>query len=226
MRTMLCPRCWGGTVQSVRDLYGKVLRGQCELCAGTGVRPDRQLSPHFWLSELIRSDTAIRRGIPNDPTAAHDAALERERQAGQAKKEAQRAQDQARRDAAEVERAGAKAQAAAQADADRVAEAARQARAAAQQPGGGGGGGGGGGAGWADEVPYDLPLEPMTAVPVKKKHPYIAGSAGAAAGFAIAGPMGAVAGAVLGYLFQRPEKPARVQMQFDPLQGDGTFRGW
>lgn len=32
--------------------------------------PDERLSPHFSLSELVRSDTAVRRGIDNMPPAA------------------------------------------------------------------------------------------------------------------------------------------------------------
>ena len=33
--------------------------------------PDRRLSPHFLLSELLHSDTAAANGIPNDPTEEH-----------------------------------------------------------------------------------------------------------------------------------------------------------
>ncbi len=57
MRTMLCPRCWGGTAR----------RG-CTYCDGDGRADDVLLSPHFWLSELVRSDRALRLGLRNDPS--------------------------------------------------------------------------------------------------------------------------------------------------------------
>ncbi len=56
MPTMTCPRCWAHP----SDV-------SCDLCRGTGVVPDTDLSPHFRLSECLVSDTAVRKGIPNDP---------------------------------------------------------------------------------------------------------------------------------------------------------------
>lgn len=59
---MDCPRCWG--------------KG-CERCAGKGKIPDRQLSPHFRLSEMLNSGTGRSKGIPNEPTPEIEANLER-----------------------------------------------------------------------------------------------------------------------------------------------------
>jgi len=60
---MLCPRCWGST----QDPDPKYNQPNCSFCAGAGAVPDIKLSKFFWASELIRSDTAIRKGIPNAP---------------------------------------------------------------------------------------------------------------------------------------------------------------
>lgn len=65
---MLCPGCWG---TKKRD------RGSCTTCAGAGTVDDVQLSPHFTLSELVRSQTAVRKALSNAPTPAHVAALRR-----------------------------------------------------------------------------------------------------------------------------------------------------
>src|SRR5690606_20699480 len=56
-RMMLCPACWG------RQLV-------CEYCEGLGAVEDVQLSPHFRLSELLRSDTAQTQGLYQVPTPA------------------------------------------------------------------------------------------------------------------------------------------------------------
>src|SRR5690606_13703997 len=53
--TMPCPACWG------RQLV-------CEYCEGRGAVEDVQLSPHFRLSELLRSDTAQTQGLYQVPT--------------------------------------------------------------------------------------------------------------------------------------------------------------
>src|SRR5690606_5989267 len=55
-RMMLCPACWGRQV--------------CEYCEGLGAVEDVQLSPHFALSELLRSDAARARGLYQVPTPA------------------------------------------------------------------------------------------------------------------------------------------------------------
>jgi len=60
---MECPRCWGRT----KD---------CSKCHGTGRVPDRLLSPHFRLSELVETNTGKQKGIANDPTPEIEAALE------------------------------------------------------------------------------------------------------------------------------------------------------
>jgi len=54
----LCPRCWGRAVSPA-----------CALCMGEGLVPDLLLSPHFRLSECVASETALRKGIANDPSA-------------------------------------------------------------------------------------------------------------------------------------------------------------
>jgi zinc D-Ala-D-Ala carboxypeptidase len=64
--TMICPRCWGAKARAAVP---------CEPCGATGVRDDVVLAPHFRLSEMLRSQTALRRAIPNEPTAAHVDAL-------------------------------------------------------------------------------------------------------------------------------------------------------
>lgn len=53
--TMPCPACWG------RQLV-------CEYCEGRGQVEDVQLSEHFRLSELLRSDTAQTQGLYQVPT--------------------------------------------------------------------------------------------------------------------------------------------------------------
>lgn len=55
MKLMSCPRCWG--VQS-----------PCDKCESKGRIEDVRLSDNFMLSELLRSTTAARLKIPNDPT--------------------------------------------------------------------------------------------------------------------------------------------------------------
>lgn len=55
--TMPCPACWG------RQLV-------CEYCEGRGAVEDVQLSPHFHLSELLRSDTAQTQGLYQAPPPA------------------------------------------------------------------------------------------------------------------------------------------------------------
>lgn len=59
---MLCPNCWGH--KSELDGSGNT----CAVCNGTGVIADQQLSDHFHLSEFLYSETAVRKGIPNNPT--------------------------------------------------------------------------------------------------------------------------------------------------------------
>lgn len=54
MPTMPCPRCWQRQVP-------------CELCGGERRIADQALSPHFALSELLASPTALRAGTANDP---------------------------------------------------------------------------------------------------------------------------------------------------------------
>ena len=53
---MLCPACWRRQV--------------CEYCEGLGSVEDVQLSPHFALSEMLRSDVAHARGLYQVPTPA------------------------------------------------------------------------------------------------------------------------------------------------------------
>jgi zinc D-Ala-D-Ala carboxypeptidase len=53
--TMTCPRCWG-------------VAAQCALCSGKKTVPDRTVTPHFRLSELVASETARSRHLANDPT--------------------------------------------------------------------------------------------------------------------------------------------------------------
>lgn len=53
---MTCPSCWGKSKS-------------CKNCNGTGNVADVQLSPSFKLSELIKSNTAKAKSIPNVPDA-------------------------------------------------------------------------------------------------------------------------------------------------------------
>lgn len=55
--TMPCPACWGSQLL-------------CEYCEGRGAVEDVQLSPHFRLSEMIRSDAARAQGLYQVPTPA------------------------------------------------------------------------------------------------------------------------------------------------------------
>ncbi len=54
-RPMSCPECHANH---------HVLA--CHTCPHTGVVPDVQLSKNFWLSSFLRSDKAVRYGIPNE----------------------------------------------------------------------------------------------------------------------------------------------------------------
>ena len=60
----VCPRCWG------RKLEPGARKTVCTYCTGNGVIEDRELAPNFFLSELVRSEGAARRGIPNNPSEA------------------------------------------------------------------------------------------------------------------------------------------------------------
>lgn len=62
--TMDCPRCWGKVPV-------------CGKCRGAGKVPDRNLSPHFRLSEILETPTGRARGIANDPPLEAEANLER-----------------------------------------------------------------------------------------------------------------------------------------------------
>lgn len=53
---MTCPKCWGASKP-------------CDHCNGSRSVPDVQLSPSFKLSELIKSNTAKAKSIPNVPDA-------------------------------------------------------------------------------------------------------------------------------------------------------------
>jgi len=68
MPNMLCPRCWGTKVVSQARL-------KCAYCNGSGTSADVQLSKNFALSEMLFSNTAIRKQIANDPTAEQVAYL-------------------------------------------------------------------------------------------------------------------------------------------------------
>lgn len=59
---MECPKCWGKKKECIR-------------CHGTGKCADKQLSPHFKLSELLVSNTAKSKGLDNDPTPEIEANL-------------------------------------------------------------------------------------------------------------------------------------------------------
>ena len=52
---MDCPKCWAK-------------KKDCDYCKGSGKVPDRQLSPHFKLSEMLNSGTGRSKGIANIPT--------------------------------------------------------------------------------------------------------------------------------------------------------------
>lgn len=71
-RTMLCPRCWGGQYDPVRGPENTWAYGtsQCAYCGGHGHVPDTRMSEHFWLSDCLRSQTAVRNKIPNEPVDA------------------------------------------------------------------------------------------------------------------------------------------------------------
>lgn len=56
-RLMPCPACWGSQLL-------------CDYCDGRGQVEDVQISPHFVLSELIRSDAARARGLYQVPPPA------------------------------------------------------------------------------------------------------------------------------------------------------------
>lgn len=70
MRTMTCSRCWGRKTQPNR-----IPAVVCGRCNGTGREQDAQLSPHFWLSEFLRSEIAARKGISNEVSAEQIAKL-------------------------------------------------------------------------------------------------------------------------------------------------------
>lgn len=61
---MTCPRCWSSCVDPANHA------SPCAFCGGSGRADDSFLSPHFTLSEMLASQTAVRRGIPNDPSLA------------------------------------------------------------------------------------------------------------------------------------------------------------
>lgn len=54
MSTIICPRCWG------RIRF-------CDRCTNTGKIHDVLLSKNFTLGEFVKSETASKRGIANDP---------------------------------------------------------------------------------------------------------------------------------------------------------------
>lgn len=61
---MICPHCWGSKTEP--NQVGHT----CTFCSGSGTALDLDLSPHFKLSEMLYSDTAVRQHISNDPTPA------------------------------------------------------------------------------------------------------------------------------------------------------------
>lgn len=60
VKKMICPRCWGSKLERHEPR-------QCGYCFGDGVKDDVKLSPHFWLSECLRSQTATRNHLANNP---------------------------------------------------------------------------------------------------------------------------------------------------------------
>lgn len=64
MSKMICPRCWGSKFEPPKG------DRNCTYCFGDGVKDDVRLSPHLLLSECLRSQTAVRKNIPNDPSDA------------------------------------------------------------------------------------------------------------------------------------------------------------
>lgn len=64
---MICPRCWGDKTDP-DEVRNCVHCNPCKHCTGLGVLPDIQLSAHFKLSEMVISQTAIRKGIENVPS--------------------------------------------------------------------------------------------------------------------------------------------------------------
>jgi zinc D-Ala-D-Ala carboxypeptidase len=58
---MICPRCWGTGV------YPRDSEEHCSWCHGEKQVDDEQLSASFWLSEMLRSQVAIRNGLDNAP---------------------------------------------------------------------------------------------------------------------------------------------------------------
>lgn len=65
---MLCPNCWGSmTVPGSQT--------PCGYCNAAGSCPDQVLSHHFRLSEMLASQTAMRRHLSNAPTLEHIANL-------------------------------------------------------------------------------------------------------------------------------------------------------
>jgi zinc D-Ala-D-Ala carboxypeptidase len=77
VRPMICPRCWGAKVQPQQSIASRMLRVRepCGACDGAGAVDDEQLSPHFRLSEFIRSEAAVRLRLPNEPSAEQIAKL-------------------------------------------------------------------------------------------------------------------------------------------------------
>lgn len=61
---MDCPACWAK-------------KKDCAHCKGAGKVPDKQLSPHFKLSEMLNSGTGRSKGIANVPTPEIVANLEK-----------------------------------------------------------------------------------------------------------------------------------------------------
>jgi len=71
MNAFVCPECHG---RKTVDEAGLVL---CVVCLGTGVREDQRLSKHFTLAEVVRSEVATRRSVPNMPSPEQIQNLER-----------------------------------------------------------------------------------------------------------------------------------------------------
>lgn len=55
MKKITCPRCWN-------------VSHRCDKCSNSGLIYDSKLTSNFTLGELTYSQTARKRGIPNDPT--------------------------------------------------------------------------------------------------------------------------------------------------------------